>query len=66
MPRHLCVKERNLLLTELAWRKVPKDTGEQTMLGMPRGDPKEEDPHRIRYGQVGILQTSSRQVELNQ
>ena len=52
-PRHLCVKERNLLLTELAWRRVPKDDGEQKMLGMPRGDPKEEDLHRIRYGQVG-------------
>ena len=50
--RHLCVKERNLLLTEMAWRTVPKDLGEQEMMGLPRGNSKEEDVHRLRYNEV--------------
>lgn len=49
---HLCLKERNLLLTEMAWRRVPKDISEQTMWGIPRGSTKEEDPHRLRYNEV--------------
>ena len=51
--RHLCAKERNLLLTEMAWRRVPKDKDEQMLWSMPRGSPKEEDVHRLRYGEVG-------------
>ena len=50
--RHLCAKERNLLLTELAWRKIPKDKDEQMIMGIPRGSPKEEDLHRLRYAEV--------------
>ena len=52
--RHLCAKERNLLLTELAWRKIPKDKDEQMILGIPRGSPKEEDLHRLRYAEVRL------------
>ena len=49
----MCAKERNLLLTEMAWRRVPKDKDEQMLWSMPRGSPKEEDVHRLRYGEVG-------------
>lgn len=49
---YLCLKERNLLLTEMAWRRVPKDVNEQTMWGLARGSDKEEDVHRLRYAEV--------------
>mmetsp|Transcript_2077 Transcript_2077/g.5463 ORF Transcript_2077/g.5463 Transcript_2077/m.5463 type:complete len:177 (-) Transcript_2077:29-559(-) len=49
---HLCSKERNLLLTEMAWRKVPKDLNEQILMNMPRGSDKEEDVHRLRYNEI--------------
>ncbi|KAG1668832.1 hypothetical protein FOA52_004926 [Chlamydomonas sp. UWO 241] len=49
---HLCTKERNLLLTEMAWRGVPKDTGEMILMSVPRGSDKEEDVHRLRYDEV--------------
>mmetsp|Transcript_12758 Transcript_12758/g.27628 ORF Transcript_12758/g.27628 Transcript_12758/m.27628 type:complete len:174 (+) Transcript_12758:62-583(+) len=52
---YLCVKERNLLLTELAWQKVPKDFNEQRMRGIVRGtDSVELHPHRVRYGEVEL------------
>ena len=37
----------------MAWRRVPKDKDEQMLWSMPRGSPKEEDVHRLRYGEVG-------------
>lgn len=49
---HLCAKERNLLLTEMAWRGVPKDTSEMILMSIPRGSDKEEDVHRLRYDEV--------------
>ncbi|GAX78986.1 hypothetical protein CEUSTIGMA_g6426.t1 [Chlamydomonas eustigma] len=49
---HLCCKERNLLLTEMGWRGIPKDHDEQMLMGMPRGSPKEDDVHRLRYVEV--------------
>ncbi len=51
-PRHLCLKERNLLLSEMAWKRVPKDADEQKVWGIPKGSSKEEDPHRLRYNEV--------------
>lgn len=44
--RYLCAKERNLLLTELGWKRIPKDANEQIMRGIARGSEMENDPHR--------------------
>ena len=49
---HLCVIERNLLMTEMAWKRVPKTKQEQIMLAIPRGHSKETDPHRLRYNSI--------------
>jgi hypothetical protein len=49
---HLCAKERNLLLTEMAWRSVPKDASEMILMSVPRGSDKEDDVHRLRYDEV--------------
>ena len=49
---HLCIVERNLLLTEMAWKRVPKTKQEQLVLNIPRGHSKETDPHRLRYNEV--------------
>lgn len=52
--RYVCAKERNLLLTEMAWKRVPKDESEQMARGVPRGtDRVEGDMHRLRYEEVG-------------
>ncbi|KAG2497272.1 hypothetical protein HYH03_004856 [Edaphochlamys debaryana] len=57
---YVCVKERNLLLTEMAWKRVPKDEAHQRMRGIPVGaDSVESDPHRVRYREV---QTTLRNV----
>ncbi|PNH06909.1 hypothetical protein TSOC_006679 [Tetrabaena socialis] len=50
---YVCVKERNLLLTEMAWKQVPKDADAQRALGIPIGDDRAEgDVHRMRYSEV--------------
>jgi hypothetical protein len=55
-PRHACLRERCLLLTELGLAGTPRDLAEQRVGGgLRRGHPKEEDPHRTRYGEVGCV-----------
>lgn len=49
---HLCARERNLLVTEMSWRKIPKNFDEQILMNVPRGSDKEEDVHRLRYNEV--------------
>ena len=49
---HLSVMERNLLLTEMAWKRVPKTKQEQLVLSIPRGHSKETDAHRLRYNEI--------------
>ncbi|KAF5837670.1 mitochondrial 39-S ribosomal protein L47 (MRP-L47)-domain-containing protein [Dunaliella salina] len=49
---YVCIKERNMLLTELAWQRLPKDYNEQILRGVTRGHPHEEAPHRLRYDAV--------------
>jgi len=48
----LCAKEQNMLLTELAWRRIPKDLAQQRLYGHYRGHPVEQNVHRARYRQV--------------
>lgn len=43
-----------MLVTELAWRRVPKDLDEQLLRQQPRGSQAEEYPHRVRYKEVGM------------
>lgn len=50
--RYLSLKERNLLLTEMAWARVPKDLHEQRMRDIPRGSPVEYNAFRKRYEEV--------------
>lgn len=53
-----------MLLTELAWRGVPKDKDDQLIMGIPRGSPKEEDLHRLRYGEVRSSQGLPRPLSI--
>ncbi|GFH19454.1 uncharacterized protein HaLaN_16401, partial [Haematococcus lacustris] len=53
-PRYLCIKERNLLLTELGFARIPKDFAEQRLQGYHRGHPAETHEHRRRYKEVGL------------
>eukprot|EP00201_Polytomella_parva_P022519 CAMPEP_0175043024 /NCGR_PEP_ID=MMETSP0052_2-20121109/2921_1 /TAXON_ID=51329 ORGANISM="Polytomella parva, Strain SAG 63-3" /NCGR_SAMPLE_ID=MMETSP0052_2 /ASSEMBLY_ACC=CAM_ASM_000194 /LENGTH=160 /DNA_ID=CAMNT_0016305965 /DNA_START=45 /DNA_END=527 /DNA_ORIENTATION=- len=53
---YLSIKERNLLLTEMSWKKIPKTADEQRACGYNIGNSEvENDPHRLRYTEV--LQT---------
>uniref|UniRef100_A0A7S0RIF4 Large ribosomal subunit protein uL29m n=1 Tax=Chlamydomonas leiostraca TaxID=1034604 RepID=A0A7S0RIF4_9CHLO len=51
---YVCVKERNLLLTELAWSRTPKDLQEQALASLPRGSAVETNHHRLRYKAVQL------------
>ncbi|KAJ9507444.1 hypothetical protein QJQ45_006445 [Haematococcus lacustris] len=51
---YLCIKERNLLLTELGFAHIPKDFAEQRLQGYHRGHPAETHEHRRRYKEVGL------------
>lgn len=60
---YVCLKERNLLLTEMAWKRVPKDPDEQKVRGIPLGsDFVERDQHRLRYAEVQLTLNRVRQV----
>ncbi|GFR49182.1 hypothetical protein Agub_g11206 [Astrephomene gubernaculifera] len=60
---YVCLKERNLLLTELGWKRIPKDAEEQRMRSIPVGaDAVESDVHRLRYQEVQSSMRHIRQV----
>ncbi|KXZ45059.1 hypothetical protein GPECTOR_59g668 [Gonium pectorale] len=61
--RYVCAKERNLLLTEMAWKRVPKNLEEERMRDMAVGhDSVERDAHRMRYQEVQATLKHIRQV----
>ena len=48
--RYVCLKERNLLMTEMGFDNVPRDMNEQKTRGIAPGtDFVERNQHRIRY-----------------
>ncbi|GLC43974.1 hypothetical protein PLESTB_000215800 [Pleodorina starrii] len=50
---YVCVKERNLLLTEMGFKNIPKNWAEQRARGIPPGaEVVEQDAHRLRYREV--------------
>nr|8A22_Aw Chain Aw, uL29m [Polytomella magna]8APN_Aw Chain Aw, uL29m [Polytomella magna]8APO_Aw Chain Aw, uL29m [Polytomella magna] len=50
---YVTIKERNLLLTELAWKEIPKTDEEQKARGIPRGSRQvETDVHKLRFEQA--------------
>ncbi|KAG2443440.1 hypothetical protein HXX76_001798 [Chlamydomonas incerta] len=60
---YVSLKERNLLLTEMSWKRVPKDADHQLARGIPVGAASvEEDPHRLRYQAVQGTLRHIRQV----
>ncbi|EFJ50080.1 hypothetical protein VOLCADRAFT_89087 [Volvox carteri f. nagariensis] len=60
---YVCVKERNLLLTEMGFKNIPKNAAEQRARGIPPGtDMVEQDQHRLRYKEVQKTLRNIRQV----
>lgn len=48
-----------MLLTELGLSRVPKDLVEQKLRGIPRGNPAENNPHRLRYTEVRCMRCAT-------
>ncbi|GLI65784.1 hypothetical protein VaNZ11_009400 [Volvox africanus] len=60
---YVCIKERNLLLTEMGVKNIPKNAAEQRARGIPRGSEMvEQDQHRLRYREVQTTLRNIRQV----